>query len=67
MTTQQSNQHQHDTQNTNLKIMQHNYARFTNVMHSLLQYAANCKIDILLIQKPWIRAFKELRTAIGLR
>ena len=38
--------------------MQHNDVKFTNVMQSLLQYAVKCKINIVLIQKPWIQKNK---------
>ena len=58
--TAQTSDHQYNAQNTNLKIMQHNCARSTNVMQFLLQYAVNCKIDVVLIQKPWIQENKTI-------
>jgi hypothetical protein len=43
------------TSTSNLKIIQHNCARFTNVMQSCLEYAKNNQIDLILIQESWTR------------
>jgi len=38
----------------NLKIVQHNCRKFTNVMQIILETSTKNSIDIVLIQEPWI-------------
>lgn len=45
---------------SNLKIIQHNCARSTNVMQSCLEYAKNNEIDLILIQEPWTKDQKTI-------
>src|SRR5437660_6477546 len=44
---------EHRIMSTTIRVLQHNCARSSNVMYSLLNTAEK-DIDIIIIQKPWI-------------
>jgi hypothetical protein len=45
---------------SNLKTMQHNCARSTNIMQSCLEYAKSNENDLVLVQEPWTRNQKTV-------
>ena len=42
----------------NIKFLQHNCMKLTNVMQSCLEYATINKYDIVLLQESWVREKK---------